>query len=101
VKPQKRRDYWLSERQRALAPDGAGLLAVAEPAVAPVGGLGTGPERLGDLGPGRTSAERAGDGELALGREGVELSGEGLDTPQRSCGHAEMLGRIKAVINLC
>jgi hypothetical protein len=95
VKPGTSSDCWLSERQRAFVPDGAGLVAVAEPAVAPVGGLGTGPERLGDLSPGGAGGQGSGDGQLTFGREGAQLSGEGLDAPQRSRGHGQTLGRIE------
>jgi hypothetical protein len=40
-----------------------------------MGGLGTGAERVGDLGPRRAGGQRPGDGQLAFGAEGVELLG--------------------------
>jgi hypothetical protein len=90
-----------TERQRSFVPDGSGLVAVAEPAVAPVGGLGTGAEGLGDLSPGGAGGQGSGDGQLTFGREGTELSGEGVDASQGSRGHGKTVGRINGVITLC
>ncbi len=60
-------------------PDLAGLLVVAQPAVALVSSLGAAAERVGDLRPCRSCIQRPSDGQLPLGGQVAEASGEDCD----------------------